>query len=296
LNKYDKVAIRLAQILQKLNNGELFTINELIKEFGVTKRTIQRDINERLSYLPIKINNGKYYLEDYYLGKLSLKDIKSFASLSGIKQLFPEFDDEFIKNILDDKVAKAYLIKTHNYEDISLKKELFESIEKAIINQNIIKFIYNDKKRVLNPYKLLNTKGVWYVVGVENEKLNTFTFSKIEKCEVTNDNFEIEQKYIKIIENEDTNWFGKHIEVVLKVSKNVANYFLRRKIFPNQELIKELEDKNILISCKVAYEEEILRLVRYWIPNVEIVSPDNIRVKLEDGLKEYLKIKFKGKI
>jgi len=40
----DKIATRLAQILNKFNSGEKLSVGDLVEEFGVTKRTIQRDI------------------------------------------------------------------------------------------------------------------------------------------------------------------------------------------------------------------------------------------------------------
>ena len=57
----DKIATRLAQILTKLNNGERLTVKELEIEFNVGTRTIQRDLNERLSYIPIIKEKGYYY-------------------------------------------------------------------------------------------------------------------------------------------------------------------------------------------------------------------------------------------
>jgi transcriptional antiterminator len=42
-NNYDKIATRLALILTKLNSAESFTIEELMQEYNVSKRTIQRD-------------------------------------------------------------------------------------------------------------------------------------------------------------------------------------------------------------------------------------------------------------
>ena len=41
---HDLLAWRLATILQKLNQGERLDINALASEFGVHKRTIQRDL------------------------------------------------------------------------------------------------------------------------------------------------------------------------------------------------------------------------------------------------------------
>lgn len=290
MKSHDKIATRLAIILNKLNSNERFSIEDLIDEFNVTKRTIQRDLNERLSYLPIKKENNLYFLEEYYLGKLNFNDIKTFATLSGIKELYPNLSEEFLKSILDDTVSKAYLIKGHNYENVSDKQDEFKLIEKSILNQNKISFLYSAKERILNPYKLLNKDGIWYLVGVENdETLKTYSFKKITKVKVLETNFNLDDKILEIIKNEDNVWFSqRQIEVVLKVDKSIAEYFKRRKVIANQSILKELEDGSLLVSCKVSFEEEILKIVRYWIPNIEIISPDYIQEKLDQSIKKYI--------
>lgn len=291
MKSHDKIATRLALILNKFNSGEKFSIDNLVEEFNVTKRTIQRDLSERLSYLPIKKENNLYYLEEYYLGKLNFDDIKNFAVLSGIKELYPSLQEDFLKNILDDIISKAYIIKGHNYEDVSDKTDEFKLVEESILSKTFINFTYNDKSRIVKPYKLLNTKGIWYLIATQDEEIKTFSFKKITKLEKTSQTFQTEQSIIDKINNDDNVWFSNsEIEVVLKIKKEVANYFLRRKIIPNQIVLKELDDKGLLVSCKVSFDEEILKIVRYWIPNVEIISPDYLKEKLENGLKEYLKI------
>jgi len=45
---HDKLATRLTQRLIKLNQGEKLSPLELAKEFDVSLRTIQRDLNERV--------------------------------------------------------------------------------------------------------------------------------------------------------------------------------------------------------------------------------------------------------
>lgn len=290
MKNHDKIATRLAQILYKFNSGEKLSVETLVEEFGVTKRTIQRDINERLSYLPIKKENNLYFLEEYYLGKLNFADIKNFAALSGIRELYPSLQDDFLKNILDNTVSQAYMVKGHNYEDLSKKTNEFKLIEDAIIKHNIIEFSYKDKMRTVKPYKLINSKGIWYLAGVEDDTLKTFAFKKISKISLSNTIFVADSNIKNTIENEDNVWFSSNqIEVVLKVEKDVAGYFSRRNILPNQHIVKELADGGLLVSTKVAFDEEILKLVRYWIPNIEIVSPDYLQDKLEDSLKEYLK-------
>ncbi len=291
MKNHDKIATRLAIILTKLNASEKFTVEELVAEFGVTKRTIQRDLNERLSYLPIKKDHNQYYLESYYLGKLNFDDIKNFAALSGIKELYPSLQENFLKNILDTTINQAYLVRGHNYENLSDKTDDFKVIETAINGCKKVDFSYKDKQRVVNPYKLLNIKGIWYLAGVENDLLKTFAISKIRDLIETHELYTINEEIVENIKNENTTWYGREqIEVVLKVDSSVAEYFKRRKILANQTIIKELEDGGMLVSTKIAFDEEVLKIVRYWIPNVTIISPVRLQEKLQEGLKEYLNL------
>lgn len=54
MEEHDKLAQRLGMILTKLNAGEHLQIASLAQEFNVSERTIQRDLNKRLSYLPLE--------------------------------------------------------------------------------------------------------------------------------------------------------------------------------------------------------------------------------------------------
>lgn len=290
MKSHDKIATRLAQLINKFNSGEKLSIEDLVEEFGVTKRTVQRDLNERMSFLPIKKENGLYSLEEYYLGKLNFADMQNFAALSGIRELFPSLQEDFLKNILDTTINQAYMVKGHNYEDLSDKTKEFTLIEDAIVQNKIIEFVYKDKSRIVKPYKLINSKGIWYLAGVENDTLKTFSFNKISKLSRNEEIFIVTKEILDTIEDDNNIWFSdKQIEVVLKVEKNVASYFLRRNILPKQTIVKELADGGLLVSTKVAFDEEILRLVRYWIPNVKIVSPTDLQDKLENELRKYLK-------
>lgn len=288
--KHDKLATRLGLILTKLNNGETLSTAELAEEFGVTQRTIERDISQRLSYLPLKKDGTSYSLEEFYLGKLTFKDIQNFAAISGIKELFPSLEESFLKNILDGVINSAYLIKGHNYSDISEIEDEFKLFEEAINKHLIVNFTYSNKPRKVEPYKLLNNKGIWYLAGIEGETLKTFLLTKIVEPVVSSETYKYDSSVVEKLEKEDNIWFSdKQFEVVLKVDKSVASYFTRRNIIPNQIIIKELEDGGVIVSTKVGHVNQILPIVRYWIPSVRIVSPENLQVELERVLTEYIK-------
>lgn len=290
MKQHDKIATRLSIILTKLNNGERISIEELCEEFNVSRRTIQRDLNERFSSLPLVLENGYYFLEEYCLGKLNYQDIKNFAALSGIKNLYPALDDDFIVDLLNTRINKNYLVKGHVYEDMSSKKELFDLLNIAIVTNTKIQFTYKEKKREVAPYRLINTNGIWYLIADENKSLKTFTIGKIEQLIKTDKSFKVDEGYVKQVDQNEGTWFShKNIDVTLEISNDVKDYFLRRSLLPKQKTI-ELKNDSIILSTQIAYENEILKVVRYWMPHIKILKPTYLQDKLEKELKQYLNL------
>jgi predicted DNA-binding transcriptional regulator YafY len=287
---HDTIARRLSSILLKFNSGERFTIDELCEEFNVDKRTIQRDINERFSYFPIKKENGYYFLESYALGKLTFEDIKNFASISGIKELYPALTNEFIADILNAKINSAYLVKTISHETITSKMDEFQSLSVAILQNIPIRCIYKEKPRVLNPYKLVNQQGIWYLVADENGVLKNFSFTKISDFKLLEESrFEPKREFVETIQKNEVTWFSQNvIKVTLEIDGDVSEYFLRRNIFPNQTIVSQRGGK-LILSTKISYDDEILRIVQYWLPHIKIIEPTHLQEKLNDLLSGYLK-------
>ncbi|RXK14040.1 transcriptional regulator [Halarcobacter mediterraneus] len=248
-----------------------------------------KDLNERLSLMPIE-KKGKYYsLEGYALGKLGFNDIKNFATLSGIKSLYPDLTNEFITDILNSKLNNAYLIKNQGFEDISNRKQDFEDLSGAILRNSPVNFIYYKKQRKVNPYKLINNNGIWYLLADENDKLKTFTFSKITKFrwEDENKKFSPKKDFLKELEQNKSNWYTDKIEVILQVDNEAKEYFNRKEIFPNQKILDK-NDEYLTISTKVSYDDEVLKVVKYWIPYIKIVEPVYLKEKLAKLLKTYI--------
>lgn len=283
----DKLSTRLVAILQYLNNGERFSLEELAQEFNVSIRTIQRDLHDRLAFIPIKKENGKYFLESYVLGKLSFKDIQNFAILSGIGKLYPSLDKEFLNDLLNEKINKAFLVKTQNYE--TLDREIFEKLSAAIIANHPIKFYYKDKNRHVNPYKLINIENIWYLLADENGTLKTFTFSKITRLYIEKkENFSLKEDFLKQIQKDQSNWISKeNKEAILKLDKKAKEYFLRKNALAKYEFVDE-DENFIYIKAFYTYDDELLNLIRYWIPYIKIQKPLALKEKLFEQLNAYM--------
>ena len=293
-NAHDTLVYRLSQVLQKLNQGESLDPQQLADEFGVNLRTIQRDLNVRFAGLPLIKSAGRYRLEHTHLGKLTVKDIERFAALSGVSGLFPRLTDQFLRDVFDSDRARAWLVKGHHYEDLRGQVGDFAVLERAIVEHRHIQFIYsktlNSSKgySLVEPYKLINNKGIWYLAAWDDDRLKSFSVTKLEAIVLAPSTFAPRPGIEKALADSDGIWLGGQRQcVLLRVAGAVADYFKRRQLIPNQVIERELDGGDILVSTTVAQADEVLPIVRYWIPHVLILEPVEFQQQLEEGLARY---------
>lgn len=285
---HEKLATRLASILLKLNQGESFSPQELADEFRVGERTIYRDLN-RLSGIAERSSDGKYRLVPEYRGKLRPKDLETFAQLVGVEDLFPQNNFRFLMALLDTLSQSSFLVRGHHYEKLKPHDAQFQQLDKAIRDNKRCTLTYADKRRTLEPYRLVNNKGIWYLAATDEERLKSFSLSRISLLVVGDEGFDPRADIQRQIEDEDDVWFGEEkTEVLLSVAPQVAYYFKRRKLLPLQVIDKELENGGLIVSSRVSDANQVLPLVRYWIPHVRILEPGWLRGVLEKSIQDYL--------
>ena len=254
--------------------------------------TIQRDLNVRFAYLPLQKSNGCYHLDVAFLGKLNSKDIDRFASLAGVKGLFPSLSEDLLRDIFDVRIQDALLVKGHFYENLKGKELLFREVENSIISRHQLSFEYmkdGSKKfyNAVSPYKLINSQGIWYLAALDGEKLKTFSFTKIDHLKILKHSFNWDSQINHQLEAEDGIWMSEEKqEVLLRVDKYIADYFKRRQLIVNQVIVNELEDGSLIVSTR-GHSNQILPIVRYWIPHIRIISPPTLQTELEMSLSEY---------
>lgn len=109
--------------------------------------------------------------------------------------------------------------------------------------------------------------------------------TRISQLAVLDKTFKADSKLQQQIASNDSIYYEDTLsEVILKVNANVAVYFTRRPLVPNQEIVQELSDGTLILMCRNVHEQEILPLVRYWLPNIDIVAPDGLKQKLREQL------------
>jgi len=292
---HDTLVYRLSQVLTKLNQGESLDPQSLADEFGVNLRTIQRDLNVRFACLPLVKSGGRYRMDEAHLGKLTIKDIEQFASLSGVSGLFPQLTDRFLRGVFDSANSNAWMVKGHHYEDLRGQTDLFVELERAIVDHRHVQFAYNKAPgqskfhSQVEPYKLVNHKGIWYLAAWDNDRLKSFSVTKLDALRSMQTTFLPRLNIEGELASSDSIWLGSNRQrVLLRVSGQVAGYFTRRKLIPNQLIEKELSGGDILVSTTVVHADEVLPVIRYWIPHVRILEPLEFQQQLEAGLTDYL--------
>ncbi len=187
---YDKILTRLTTILSRLNDGEALSVKELAKEFNTSERTIQRDFNERLVSFPIYQEKKKWKMQDGY-------KIEKSRSL----------EDEIILDILEkitEGIGGSFSARAHallskiknedfnpiyaklNIEDISDKLADIQILEQAIKEKREIECIYDNERKkpyktTLQPLKIANYEGFWYLITKKDDELRKYYLKNISQ-------------------------------------------------------------------------------------------------------------------
>lgn len=292
-NSYEKGLERAIKILYKLLNNETFNIKDLVLEFNVSLRTIQRDMHRMQSLLPLHKKGGTYKLDlqDNYGKNESLyKNLRKFASISGITHLYPKLEDDFLNDLLNEKINHIFLVNELPFEKRQIGMKRFRDFSLSILSNKKIACDYNKKRRELEPYKLFCKDGVWYLLASEENKLKTFTLSKITNLVISDETFKVNTKLVDAIEKNKGNWFSNEekIKVVLEIQNQAREYFLRKKVFFDLRELQKSEN-SFFVECSVTFEDELFNIIKQWIPYIKIIEPKGMQEKLNETLLEYVK-------
>jgi len=301
LSSKDKTLTRLIDILAKLSRDERYDAKELAQEYGVSVRTIQIDIKNRLDcFFPIqKDSNGKYkFIDGTNISKSYLNPdemVLLSLALSQFKDVrdFDKLTNSALKKLLQPKIFNPYFIKQDDLEDLDIDSTFIESLELAIKEQKHIKILSSRGDIVVEPYKIAAYDGIWYLVAKDevDQKTKTFMLSRIKDFEILPNKYKVSQQKIqKLLDNTHSAWFeeGQRYKVVVKVYPNIVHFFKQKDFLQSQKIEEELKDGSLIISFEVSHDEDIDNIIKSWLPDIEVLKPKRYKDKIKKELKEYL--------
>lgn len=289
-SKGEKLAQRLSHILALLHQGDRIEKHELAQHFQVDVRTVERDLSDRLYGIAERNEEGQWQLAYNARSTIPANRLHSYARMAGTEELFPASDLGYlIKQLETPETKRAIHVQPSSYENLRPKSALFTNLQSAIQNKQECRFIYKDKSREVQPYKLVHKFGVWYLAAVEKGKLKTFSVALIELLNVDESRyFEPQRKYQEHIESKDDIWFASEsTRVTLRVAASIAHYFTRRNLLPEQQHRLD-QDGTLLVTAKISHVNQLLPVVRYWLPHVRILQPAEWHEDLLKSLRQAL--------
>lgn len=288
---------RLFKILYYiLENGKV-TANELADKYEVSVRTIYRDIDVISSAgIPIYATQGKgggIEISDDFVLKKSLLSKKEqeqiLVALKGLEETNKEYENELLT-----KLSALFKMKNTNWLEVDFTNwqrskaydELFKDMKSAIINKNIVRFIYfsSDKKetsRNVKPIRLLFKGWDWYVYAfcLLRNDFRYFKLSRIKEFEVLSDNFKDDFNNIilkKEMEYEET------VLVKMKFDRKMA-FRVYDEVSSD---IEEDEEGNLYATIELPNDYNLYNYIFSYGDAVEVLEPKEIRDKIRNTINK----------
>ena len=264
---------RTMELLQLLYQGNSICVEDIAESFGVDIRTAYRDLN-RLGGILEDAGEGQKKLATHLKGQCSVNDLVNVLNKTGSGKLFPITEKMKITQLLLDKRNNSCIVRNMNYEESPLVNHNFTCLNDLIDSHYICSFQYKGSIRCVAPHKLVNNKGIWYLAATESGVLKSFHLGKIQSLQNLHEKFTLDMDIVNKINAEEGIWFSDDkIEILIHISGDACQYFKRRKLFPEQEIVKEMDSGELLITCRVVSQKQLFPLVRYWLPNIRIHAP-----------------------
>lgn len=289
-SKGEKLAQRLSQILARLHQGDTIDKHQLARDFSVNVRTIERDLNERLHGIVERTDEGRWQLTPNARGNIPAKHLHGYARLSGTERLFPNNSLAYLLTQLEiPEPRRATQVQPIAQEDLKKHGATFADLQTAIEQRHPCSYIYKGKIRSAQPYRLLHKNGIWYLSAEEGGKLKNFSVALIQELQVDSaSHFIPNPAHHAYINAKDDVWFTTETtEVLLRVAPEIAHYFARRQLLPQQQHRSD-SDGSLLVTTHINHINQLLPVVRYWLPNVRIVRPMEWHEQLVQGLRQAL--------
>ena len=290
------------------------SIQELVDDFGVTRRTIERDLNDLgVAGFPLYTEkrgrrNLWKLLHDKEIPTLNfpISELIALTFITGILEETP-FKDEYrstlkrIRTTLPDKM-RVFLEQAAFYPHVRGRKaqvdpEIFRKAQRAITDRKISNVSYRaittgqSKTYPIMPFRFLyHYDGVYLLCrNPKYGNLLTLAAERIQDLEVTSESFD--DSVDSEIEEQLRTAFGVVLEspmaVSVRFSASQAPYIKQRIWHPSQE-IEETDDGRIILSFEAGGFYEIKSWILSHGASAEVLAPATLRKAIVEEIEKNL--------
>lgn len=295
---------RLLEITIILLNKGTVTARELADRFGVSPRTIYRDIDDLSGAgVPVFTNKGNgggiSLLEDYSINKTLISEHESESLILALKTLqatkYPGIEtvlDKIGAVFKNKDFADWVFIDFSHWGSTPNEYNKFLDIKNAILQCRCISFDYINSEgckssRNIEPMRLLFKSKAWYLWGYckTREDFRTFRISRMKNVEVTEEAFKRKQP-----ETQEKHSDGIPERLVTLKLKFYQQALHRLYDDFDEELIVKNKDGTCNVTITFPEDEWVYGYIMSFGCYVEVLEPKHIQEIIIARMKKTLEL------
>lgn len=285
---------RLIGILSVLLQEEKVTAPELAEKFEVSRRTINRDIEDLCrAGIPIRTAQGARggisIMEGYRMDRTMLTSKDMQMILAGLRSLDSVSGSHYygqlmekIKSGSSDFVSgrDSILIDLSSWYKDSLAPKI-EMIQTAIEERRLLSFRYyapkGESSREIEPYYLIFKWSSWYVWGwcCKREDFRLFKLNRMDELKISAAGYEIRAVPMPDLSNERIFPGGIKVKAVFQ---SEMRWRLVEEFGP--DCFETQSDGTLLFHSEYTDDESLINWLLTFQDQVEVLEPEQIRKKL----------------
>ena len=295
---------RLFEIVYFLLNKKSTTASELAEHFGVSRRTICRDIDTlSVAGIPIYTERGKgggiSLLPDFVLSKSILSEQEQNDVLSAL-QILSNIEAADTKQTLGKLSAIFNKAATNwmevDFSDWHYENDFFGDLKAAILERRIIEFAYYNSYgekslRRIEPIQLWFKSKSWYLKGfcLSKNDVRLYKLTRMKNLVITEKTF-VPREGLAVLDSPLENW-DKQQEVTLKLHIAPEMAYRVYDDFGEKEVEKQ-PDGSFIIRATFTEDAWVYGFLLSYGKHMEVLEPKRIRRRMQEEsqtiLKKYL--------
>ena len=295
---------RLIGILSVLLQEEKVSAPELAERFEVSRRTINRDIDDLLyAGIPIRTAQGTgggiSIAEGYKMDRTILTSKDMQMILAGLRSLDSVSGSSYYGQLMEKIQARSsefisgresILIDLSSWYKNTLAPKI-STIQDAIENRHLLEFYYyaqsGEGKRTIEPYYVVFKWTSWYVYGwcLKRKDYRLFKLNRMDQVKETIKDFSCRNAPVPNLSSE------------LKYPRNIV---LKAIFTPDMKwrlveefgpgCYEELEDGRLLLIRNYADMDNLTMWMLTFGDKVEVIEPQELRKRLKTMAESMIKM------
>ncbi len=294
---------RLFEIVYILMGKKSVTTRELAEYFGVSRRTICRDIDTlSMARIPIYTERGKgggiSLLPDFVLNKSILSEQEQneiLSALYGLSNIKTDDTNQILK-----KLSTIFSKTTTNWLEVdftgwSHENDFFNDFKIAILERRIVEFDYYNRDgdktfRRVEPIQLWFKSKSWYLKGccLTKQSIRLYKLSRIKNLTVTDEIFTVRDS-LTAMGNPTLGIYKGQQTATIKLRIEPERAY---RVFDDfyESMVEKQPDGSFIVTVSWPEDDWLYGFLLSFGKYIEVLEPEHIRNIIKEESKKISEI------